>query len=102
MLKTRTLFHFVIGTLVLIAPLAAQRGHGNLPDAYPDESRMPAAYGRSDPKLMMQQANELKQLSDAIPDDIANVNKGVISKDLGERLKKIEKLAKKLHEEVQQ
>ena len=44
----------------------------------------------------------MKQLSDAIPDDIQKLSQGVISKDLSERLKKIEKLAKKLREQVQQ
>ena len=53
-------------------------------------------------KAMQTQANELKQLSDAIPDDIRKLSQGVISKDLGERLKKIEKLAKNLREQVKQ
>ena len=51
---------------------------------------------------MLEQANQMKHLSDAIPGDIQKLSQGVISKDLGERLKKIEKLAKKLREQVQQ
>jgi hypothetical protein len=55
-----------------------------------------------DRKVMLEQANQMKHLSDAIPGDIQKLSQGVISKDLGERLKKIEKLAKKLREQVQQ
>jgi len=70
---------------------------------FTDENRLPATtYAKPDGKVMLQQANDLKQLSDAIPADIENLNKGMISKDLGERLNKIHKLAKKLREKVQQ
>jgi hypothetical protein len=80
----------------------AQRGHREPPVVFTDESHLPAAtYARADPKLMLQQANDLKMLSDAIPSDVENVGKGMISKDFSERLKKIEKLAKKLREEVE-
>ncbi len=93
----------LLGATVLVAPALAQRGHKNPPDIFVDENHLPAAtYAGPDPKLMLQQANDLKQMSDAIPADMENLGKGVISKDLGERLKKIEKLAKKLREEVQQ
>ena len=75
----------------------------NPPD-FEDESHPPAALQQRGPdrKVMLAQANHLKQLSDAIPDDIEKLSQGVISKDLSERLKKIEKLAKKLREQVQQ
>ena len=72
-------------------------GSANPPVVFKDENTLPAATNaKPDPKVMLQQANDLKQLSDAIPNDIQNVTKGLISKDLGERLKKIEKLAKRI------
>ncbi len=84
------------------APSMAQINNGNPPD-FGDKSHPPAALQRGpDWKLMQAQANDLKQLSDAIPDDIQKLSQGVISKDLSERLKKIEKLAKKLRDQVQQ
>ncbi len=90
-------------TIISISAAIAQRGHKEPTTVFQDENRLPAAtYARPDSKLMMQQANDLRELSAAIPDDIQNVSKGLIAKDLGERLKKIEKLAKKLREEVQQ
>ena len=102
MLSSRTVC-VLVATAILIAPSAAQRGYKEPPTVFTDETHLPAAtYAKPDPKLMLQQANDLKQLSDAIPGDVENLSKGLISKDLGERLKKIEKLAKKLRDEVQQ
>ncbi|MFZ0912079.1 MAG: hypothetical protein WBQ76_13165 [Candidatus Korobacteraceae bacterium] len=80
----------------------AQINNGSPPD-FGDKSHPPAALQRGpDRKVMLEQANQMKHLSDAIPGDIQKLSQGVISKDLGERLKKIEKLAKKLREQVQQ
>jgi hypothetical protein len=88
---------------ILCPTSVAQTGHRNPADIFKDESTQPAAaQRRPDTKAMLEQANQLKQLSDAIPDDIQKLSQGVISKDLNERLKKIEKLAKKLREQVQQ
>jgi len=102
MLKSRALT-LCLEAIVLVAPSTAQRGHRNPPDIVQDETHLPpAAHAGPDFKLMQQQADELKQLSEAIPDDIHNVTRGVISKDLGQRLKRIEKLAKKLREGVGQ
>jgi hypothetical protein len=101
-MRTRALSLLLVGA-TLCAPSMAQRGHRNPPDIFKDESTQPAATQRGpDPKVMLEQANQMKQLSDAIPDDIQKLSQGVISKDLSERLKKIEKLAKKLREQVQQ
>ena len=100
MLSSRTVC-LLLATAVLSAPSLGQRGHKNPPTVFTDENRLPpATYAKPDPELMLQQANDLKQLSEAIPADIENLSKGIISKDLGQRLKKIEKLAKKLREDV--
>jgi hypothetical protein len=102
MLRSHTL-SLVLGAAVLCAPSFAQRGHRNPPDIFQDQTNLPAATSRGpDPKAMLELANELQQLSDSIPGEVGKVTKGTISKDLGARLKKIEKLAKKLREEVQQ
>jgi hypothetical protein len=96
-------FLYVCIVVAALGPFSgAQRGHKEPTTVFTDENHLPAAtYARPDPKLMLQQANDIKQLSEALPPDIENLNKGMISKDLAERLKKIEKLAKKLREEVQ-
>ena len=102
MLRTRAL-SLSLAAATLCAPSMAQRGHRNPPDIFQDQSHPPAATQRgTNPKVLLEQANQMKQLSDAIPDDIQKLSQGVIAKDLSERLKKIEKLAKKLREQVQQ
>ena len=100
-MRTRT-FSLLLAAATLCAPSMAQINNGSPPD-FGDKSHPPAALHRgSDRKVMLEQANQMKHLSDAIPGDIQKLSQGVISKDLGERLKKIEKLAKKLREQVQQ
>ena len=47
-----------------------------------------------------QDADELATLSNSIPADIDQVSKGLLSKDLDQKLKRIEKLAKQLRSQV--
>ncbi len=102
MLRARALSVLLVAAM-LGAPSMAQINNSNPPD-FEDKSHPPAALQQrgTDWKVMLAEANDLKQLSDAMPDDIQKLSQGVISKDLAERLKKIEKLAKKLREQVQQ
>ena len=49
-----------------------------------------------------QEADELSRIAQTIPPDIDSVKKGVLPKDIVERLKRIEKLAKHLRSELTQ
>ncbi len=53
-----------------------------------------------DPARLHDEAAELARLSAAIPAQIQHVNQGQMPKDLGDQLKRIEKLAKQLRSEV--
>jgi hypothetical protein len=53
-----------------------------------------------DPVLMQDQALELSALAQTIPSAIAQFNSGVLSKDMSEKLKRIEKLSKTLRGET--
>jgi len=46
------------------------------------------------------EANELAKISQSIPADIANVQKGILPKDLIAKLKEIEKISKHLRNEL--
>jgi prefoldin subunit 5 len=46
------------------------------------------------------ETQELRRLADALPAQIDQVTKGQLPKDLGDNLKKIEKLSKRLHGEI--
>jgi hypothetical protein len=47
-------------------------------------------------------ADELASLAQSVPPEVDQTTKGVLPKDLGEKLKRIEKLAKQLRSEIAQ
>jgi hypothetical protein len=49
-----------------------------------------------------QDATQLSELSTTLQSDLAQLQKGMLAKDLAQNLKKIEKLSKKLRQEVEQ
>ncbi|HKT88056.1 MAG TPA: hypothetical protein VJQ59_06450 [Candidatus Sulfotelmatobacter sp.] len=53
-----------------------------------------------DPVVLRQEADQLAALAGSIPPDVQKVNKGLLSKDLIQKLKKIEKLSKHLRSEL--
>jgi hypothetical protein len=55
-----------------------------------------------DPAKLKQEADELAQLSAGLPSDLAHVAHGQLPKDLTDKLKRIEKLAKHLRVELSQ
>jgi hypothetical protein len=50
---------------------------------------------------IQQEARDLSVLSSSIQDDLQKLQKGMLSKDLHNKLKKLEKLAKRLREDVE-
>ena len=75
----------------------AQRGHRDPTpqdrNASPDRQ---LAARRIDPVQVRHDANELAQLAGTVPSDTDQALKGVVVKDLKEKLKRIEKLSKQL------
>ena len=47
-----------------------------------------------------QEANDLARIAQTIPPDVANIRKGMLPKDVIEKLKQIEKLSKHLRNEL--
>jgi len=65
------------------------------------ERASPPAIRRSDnPVSLQNQANQLADLAASVPQGVQNVNKGLLEKDLIERLKRIEKLSKQLRNQL--
>lgn len=52
------------------------------------------------PESLRAAADELARLAQSIPVDIQKVNNGLLSKDLAQKLKQIEKLSKRLRTEL--
>ena len=53
-----------------------------------------------DPAKLKQEADELAQLSAGVPSDLERVAKGQLPKDLADKLKRIEKLARNLRNQL--
>lgn len=49
-----------------------------------------------------QEADELAKIAQTIPPDVASVQKGMLPKDMIEKLKQIEKLSKRLRSRINQ
>jgi len=66
-----------------------------------NESVSPPVIRRSvNPIALENQANQLADLARSMPQSVQNANKGVLEKDLIQRLKRIEKLAKQLRSQL--
>jgi len=51
---------------------------------------------------LQKDANELSELCASVPNDLAGVNQGLLSQDVVERLKRMEKLSKRVREQLTQ
>jgi hypothetical protein len=94
-------------TLSLALSPAAAPQHQPHPPGLQDPSKNapplePPMNSRPAPKIAQVQhdANELALLSQSVSSDINQATKGILPKDLGEKLKRIEKLSKKLRNEL--
>ena len=68
----------------------------------PLDPAMAAIPSAPDPAKLKREADELAQLSAGIPSDLGRVAHGQLPKDLADKLKRIEKLAKHLRNELSQ
>ena len=86
------------------AMAAAQSGHFPSPpqplDNSTQEKTPPMTSRRVDLTQLEREANVLARTAQTIPSDIANVRKGMMPKDVIEKLKQIEKLSKHLRGEL--
>jgi hypothetical protein len=71
------------------------RDHGN---TAPDEPKLPPRH--IDLAKLRQEADDLARSAQAIPTDMASVRQGTLPKDIIEKLKRIEKLSKRLRSEL--
>jgi len=73
-----------------------------LPIDQPEVVTQHGRHRRVDRAQVLREANELANLADDIPSSVQQANKGLLPKDLNQRLKRIEKLAKQLRQELTQ
>lgn len=94
--------------LLMAAPLLGQHSHGGYPTPpEPAQHHISVAPGQSQrvtPKIdtvqLQREAREMLELSQSVQADIDSASRGLLSKDLSDKLKRIEKLSKKLRTEL--
>jgi len=94
-----------LGLFVVLA--AGQTGSHHFPtppealDPQPQKSNQPQSPNRRMDFLQLQRdADQLAHTAQTIPSDVTSVRKGMLPKDVIEKLKQIEKLSKKLRTEL--
>jgi len=77
-------------------PAAMQEIPGiEVQEKLPEQQRASVSY-----QQLRQQADELAQLSGSLPADVEQLNKGIFFRKLNDKLRRIEKLSKKLRREI--
>src|SRR5438105_3799262 len=67
----------------------------------PEQRSTIQLHNAPDARELKKDADELARLSQSVPVDVEALNRGVVSKDLNEKLRRIEKLSKKLRSQIQ-
>jgi hypothetical protein len=97
------LFPVVLGLFVTLATPQTRNNYPTPPPPLNQESteKAPAPSPRHvDLARLQREAEDLARTAQTIPSDVANVRKGMLPKDVIEKLKQIEKLSKHLRAEL--
>ena len=110
----KLIFPLLFSSVCLLLPVANAYAQGGRPippgireadkqtnaPVEPPTSSQAARTRAADPAVLKQEADELAQLSAGVPSDISLLANGKLPKDLQDKLKRIEKLAKHLRGEL--
>jgi hypothetical protein len=99
---------FVLALLFLSSPFSAQvirpagQHQADKAESQFDKSVPPPAHQHqiADSTKLREDANELASLAQSIPPAVDQTTKGILAKDLDQKLKRIEKLAKQLRSQI--
>jgi hypothetical protein len=106
-MNTIRLSTFVL--LLLVCSIACPQYQGPVGNGHerkrwaepPDQRNATRLSNMPDPQELKKDADELAKLSQTIPADVEAISRGLVSSNLNERLKRIEKLSKKLRDAVE-
>ncbi len=95
---------FVLGLFVALATPQSTHHYPTPPetmDTTPaDKEQQPAISPRVNLEQLQREADDLARTAQTIPTDVASVRKGMLPKDVIEKLKQIEKLSKRMRTEL--
>ena len=98
--------------LVCVLPIRSQIKDAYIPGVPPPPASMDPDHGKTasdqaklpqhhiDLSKLQQEADDLARTAQTIPTDVAGVRQGTLPKDMIEKLKRIEKLSKRLRSEL--
>ena len=81
-------------------PVPAGMRHAQELEVQNERVSVPAVHRSVNRVDLQSQANQLADLAASVPQGVQNVNKGLLEKDLIQRLKQIEKLSKQLRSQL--
>ena len=102
-MKTMVMFNSLLLICGTIAPIQSHWPTPPLPAVTSAPQAKPATTHRSariDPLQLQREANELSDLAKSLPADMDQVNHGLLPKETIEKLKRIEKLSKRMRGEL--
>jgi hypothetical protein len=108
-MRGRVVARAFLGSILGIVLVLAEGSYGqrprHLPSPPPPVIGEPLPQPKSPPKpntaAMEQEARELADLAATVPGDVEQLKKGLLPKDVLDKLKRIEKLSKQLRSQVQ-
>ena len=103
LLSLPLVFGLMLGTLAFPAIPQARNNYPKPPEPLDPATTNPtpgAPSRRIDLARLQKEADDLSRTAQTIPSDVASVRKGMLPKDVIEKLKQIEKLSKRLRTEL--
>lgn len=95
-----TIYPVIFPSQVSASEVVTHNASDSTSDALITNSARQPAVQRVNPAQIKSDADELAKLAATVPSDVARANSGILAKDLKDRLKRIEKLSKKLRGEL--
>jgi hypothetical protein len=102
-MRSATLPCLLLGFLLLIPPVPSQNVNMNRPEEVHTGQQVPSAdamMSRLNNVQLQKDAKELSDLCASIPPDMDGIKRGLLSKDVLDKLKRVEKLSRRLREEL--
>ena len=102
-MRSATLSCLLLGFLLLVLPIRSHNVNMSRPEEVHTGQQVPSAVAmmsRLNNLQLQKDARELSDLCASIPPDMDGIKRGLLSKDVLDKLKRVEKLSKRLREEL--
>jgi hypothetical protein len=103
-MRSNGVFFLLLGALVTAAPLPSQNVNLKHPEEVSAQKPLTSDEIRERAvRIQLQKdAKELSELCASVPSDMDGIRQGILQKDVPEKLRRVEKLSKRVREELTQ